>query len=183
MRYFFKKQQPHRSGFMQRHINGKHPGEATANFLPISNLNLSDESCIYSTLLFVEQQAQQLKVLSPCTTFDQPLFLKAFKISRTKDMNIVIRLGGFHLLKSFLGGIEINMEGCGLAETMETIYALNSVVHMLEGKAYARALRCYLLTEASLQQILFNKVIADEKKIADNSLIEINQLPSQHTTS
>ena len=103
MRYIFKKQEPHWSGFMQRHINGEHPGKATLNFFPIINLNPSDESCIYSTLLSVEQQAQQLNVPSPCITFDQPLFIKAFEISKAKDMSIVIRLGGFHLLMSFLG--------------------------------------------------------------------------------
>ena len=129
-------------------------------------------------LFFVEQQAQQLNVPSPCITFDQPLFIKAFEISKAKDMNIIVRLGGFHLLLLFFGGIRIIMECCGLAETMETIYALNSVVHMLEGKAYARALRCHLLIVISLQQILFNKVIADEKKIIDNSLVGINQLHS-----
>ena len=88
-------------------------------------------------------------------------------------MNIVIHLGGFHLLVPFLGGIRTIMEGYGFAETMEPIYAPNSVVHMLEGKAYARAIRCHLI-ETSLLQILCNKLIADGKKITDNSLVEIN---------
>ena len=74
---------------------------------------------------------------------------------------------------SLLGGVGTIMEGCGLAKTMEAIYAPNNIVHMLEGKAYARALRYHLLTETSLQQILFNKVIADEKKITDNSLLGV----------
>ena len=65
MGYFFKKQQPHWSCFMQRHINGEQSGKATVNFLPIINLNPSDESCIYSTLLFVEQQTQQLNIPMP----------------------------------------------------------------------------------------------------------------------
>ena len=90
---------------MQRNINSKHPVKATIKFLPAINLNLSDESCIYSTLLFVEQQAQQLNFLSLSITFDQPLFIKAFKILKAKDTNTVIRLGDFHLLMSFLGGI------------------------------------------------------------------------------
>ena len=158
MGYFLKKQQPHWSGFMQRHINSEHPGKATVNFLPIINLNPSDESCIYSTLLFVEQQAQQRNVPSPCITFDQSLFIEGLEISKAKDMNIVILLGGFHLLMLFLAGTGTLMEGCGLAETMETMYAPNIVVHMLEGKTYARALRCHLI-ETSLQQILFNKVL------------------------
>lgn len=90
---------------MQRNINSKHPVKATIKSLPTINLNLSDESCIYSTLLFVEQQAQQLNFLSLSITFDQPLFIKAFKILKAKDTNTVIRLGDFHLLMSFLGGI------------------------------------------------------------------------------
>ena len=118
-----------------------------------------------STLLFVEQQAQQLSIPNSCITFDQPLFIKAFEISKSKNINIVIHLRGFHLLVSFLGGTGTIMEGCGSSTTRETIYAPNSVVHLLAGKAYARALRCHLLTETSLQQILFNKVIADEEKI------------------
>ena len=77
-------------------------------------------------------------------------------------MNIVISLGGFHLLMSFLGGIGTIMGGSGLAETMETIYAQNSVVHMLDGKAYARALRCHFLIESSLQQIILNKMIYEK---------------------
>ena len=93
-------------------------------------------------------------------------------------MYIAIRLEGFGLLMSLLGGIETIMETCGLAETTETVYAPNIVAHRLESKAYVRALRSYLLTETSLQQILFNKVIADEKKTTDNSLVEINQLYS-----
>ena len=78
---------------MQRNINSKHPVKATIKSLPTINLNLSDESCIYSTLLFVEQQAQQLNFLSLSITFDQPLFIKAFKILKAKDTNTVIRLG------------------------------------------------------------------------------------------
>ena len=53
-----------------------------------------------------------------------------------KDMYIVIRLEGFGLLMLLLGRIETIMETCGLAETMETVYAPNIVAHRLEGKAY-----------------------------------------------
>ena len=82
MGYEFKKQQPNWSGFMQKHLNGDYSGKATVTFLLIINLNSSDESCIYSTLLFVEQQARQLNIPTPCITFDQPLFIKAFEISK-----------------------------------------------------------------------------------------------------
>ena len=62
MGYEFKKQQPSWSGFVQKYLNGDHSGKATVTFLPIINLNPSNESCIYSTLLFVEQQARKLNI-------------------------------------------------------------------------------------------------------------------------
>ena len=69
------------------------------------------------------------------------------------------------------------MEGYGFAETMEMTYAPNLfMIYAL--KAYAQALRCYLLIETLLQQMLFSKVRADKKKITDNSIVEINQLYS-----
>ena len=122
MGYEFKKQQPSWSGFMQKYLNGYHSGKATVTFLPIINLNPSNESCKYSTLVFVEQLAQQLNIPTPCITFDHPLFIKAFEISKAKSMNIVIRLGVFHLLTLFFGGIGTIMGGCGLAGTMETMH-------------------------------------------------------------
>ena len=76
---------------------------------------------------------------------------------------------------SFLGGIGTIMGGSGSTETMETIYAQNSVVHMLDGKAYARALRCHFLIESSLQQIILKKMIYEEDSITQNLLIELQQ--------
>ena len=164
MGHFFKKEQPQWSGFMQRHVTGDHPGKSSFSFLPIINLNLSDESCIFSTLLFVQHQARQLNIPTPCVTFDQPLYIKAFEIVDAKDMKIVLKLGGFHMLMSFLGGIGTVMDGSGLREAMETIYAGHTVNHMLDGKAYARAVRCQFVIAASLHQILLNKLVFDEKK-------------------
>ena len=45
---------------------------ASVKFLPIINLNPSDETCIYSTLLFVIEEAKKLNIPSTCIFFDQP---------------------------------------------------------------------------------------------------------------
>ena len=63
----------------KKYVAGDHPGQSDVNFLPVINLNLSDESCIYSTLLFVTQQAQQLEIETPCVTFDQPTVYKSIR--------------------------------------------------------------------------------------------------------
>ena len=54
---------------------------------------------------------------------------------------------------SFLGCIGHLMEGPGLAELLETVYASNAVVHMLNDKAVTRALRGYFLVENALSNV------------------------------
>ena len=46
------------------------------------------------------------------------------------------------------------MAGSGLQEIMELVYAPNAVVHVLSGKAYARAVRAHLLVDAALNAVL-----------------------------
>ena len=173
MGYFFKKEQPQWSGFMQRNLSGNHPGKANFCFLPIINLNSSDESCIFSTLVFIENQAKILNIPTACVTFDQPLYIKAFEIVEAKKMNIMLRLGGFQMLMSFLGGIGTVMKGSGLQEAMETIYAGNPVNHMMDGKAYARAVRCHLIIDAVLHEILLKKFIYEESEMGEEDLCQL----------
>ena len=51
-------------------------------------------------------------------------------IIKEKDLDIVCRLGGFHMLMSFLGGIEKLMVGSGLEEVFEEIYSEDTVKHI-----------------------------------------------------
>lgn len=88
-------------------------------------------------------------------TFDQPLYIKAIDIVKSSNElhNIVVRLRGFHLLVSYMGSIGY-MSGSGLEEMWETVYAPNTVIHMMPGHAYARALRAHLLSSAAIMSLL-----------------------------
>lgn len=44
------------SGFMQNYQNGQYPGQSSICFLPMSDENLCDLTCIYSTFLFICKQ-------------------------------------------------------------------------------------------------------------------------------
>ncbi len=127
--------------------------------LPIIDLNPSDETCIYSTLIYIQRQAERLNIPTPCITFDQPLWLKAVEIIKAKSMNIVCRLGGFHTMMSFMGSIGSMMKGSGLEEALETVHGPNAVVHMISGKAVSRALRGHFLVEAALVNKLMLAVL------------------------
>ena len=150
------------NGFMQVYHDGRsHPGKRQIFMLPIIDLSSSDESCIYSTLVFIMNQAKAIGIDTPSVTFDQPLWLKAYEISKSKVLNIVIRLGGFHTLMSFLESIGAVMYGAGLSQLLELVYAKNSVKHIISGKAVSRALRGHFLVESALMGLLFEKMVED----------------------
>ena len=116
--------------------------------LPIIDLSPSDESCTYSTLIYIQRQTERLDIPTPCITFDQPLWIRAAEIIKAKLLNIVCRHGGFHTMMSFMGSIGSMMKGSGLEEALETVYGPNAVAHMISGKAISRALRGHFLVEA-----------------------------------
>ena len=67
---------------------------------------------------------------------------------------IVLHLGGFHTEMSFLGCIRHLMDSSGLQEMFESFYAPNAVVHMLSGKAIARAVRAHFIVDAALNALM-----------------------------
>ena len=132
---------------------------ADIRMLPIMDINPNDKSCIYSTLRFLEAQANLLGMPTACVTFDQPLWLKAAEIVLNEKMNVVCRLGAFHTVMNFLGAIGSIMSGSGLAESWQVCYGPVSMTHMLTGKAYAKALRGHLLVESALSSLLLHAVL------------------------
>jgi len=144
---------PNWAGFMQEVTSGfSIQREDSINFLPIIDLNPSDENCIYSTLIFVIDQAKQMNVKTPCITFDQPLWLKATGIIEEAGLDIVCRLGGFHTMMSFLGSMGELMNGSGLVDLFAEVYAELTVTHIMSGKAVSRALRAHFLAESAVDK-------------------------------
>jgi len=148
---------------MQSFHQGSHQGQSSVTFLPMIDMNPSDETCIYSTLKFVMEHARH-NIRTPIITFDQPLYWKAFKIIHTEPAgsalsNVIVRLGGFHAEMSFLGSIGHLMAETGLRELFELIYASNAVDHILSGKAIARAVRAHLLVDAALNALLYSEAL------------------------
>ena len=56
---------------------------------------------------------------------------------------------------SFLGCIGHLMASSGLQELLEMIYASNVVVHMLTGKAIARAVRGHFIIDVAFNALIF----------------------------
>ena len=146
------------SGFMQLVSRREHPGQYSVYFLPMTDLNPSDMSCVYSTLRFVCAEARRRGV-SPVLTYDQPLWWKSQLIVQKEPQgsdlkSVVLRLGGFDIEMSFLGCIGKIMSDSGLQRVLEVVYAPNTVGHTLAGRAMARAFRGHMLVESALNAII-----------------------------
>lgn len=171
----FQSERPFWSGVMQSVNTGDHPGKSSITILPIIDLNPSNLDCVYSTLVYMTNQAEKYQI-APVITFDQPLYWKAYMIIQNEPESstlkkIVLLLGGFHTEMSFLGTIGKLCEGLGLEEILETVYAPNSVPHILSGKAYSRAIRGYFMVDLALNRILMEELVP-----RNSSQIQWNQI-------
>jgi len=140
--------------------------------LPIIALNPNDMTCILSTLTFLEKQAKRLNMETACVTFDQPLYIKAVEIAQSSKLQVVCRLGGFHLLMNFLGAIGDIMVGAGLSEALETCYGPVTVTHMMTGKAYSKAMRGHFLVESALMVLLMEKLFENNIDLAGVATVD-----------
>ena len=119
---------PNWNGFMDQFTSEKtNAPKSTITVLPLIHFNPSDESCIYSTLLHITYQVKYLFIEIPFVTFEQHLWIKASELVKTKYLCIVLCLGGFHSLMSFVGSTGISMEGSRLKKGFETVYGKNTV--------------------------------------------------------
>ena len=180
--HVFQKQCPNWSGYMSLKTNGTLKEKSYVTMLPIINLPATDMTSLYSLIVFVTKMSEKFNTPAPTITFDQPLYVKAYEIVATKKLNIFVRLGGFHQLMSFLGSIGCLMEGSGLREGLETVYAPLTVGHMFTGKAYARSIRGHFLSCAALLSIICEEFYVDlsEKEQKQLSSIFESSNPEQH---
>ena len=129
------------SGFIENISSGcSHPEKFSITMPPFIDMNPGDESCIYSTLLYIKDLANQMNIETPSIIFNQSLRVKAADIVLTKNLATVAQLGGFHWLMSFLGIVGTCMEGSGLSHFFKNVYGKNTGNHIMTGKVISRAL-------------------------------------------
>ena len=117
--------------------------------------------------MFVQRQAEQLNIVTPLVTFDQPLYIKAVAIVKSATLNVIVRFGGFHTLMSVLGSIGCLMGDSGLEDIFELNYSPQTVGHILSGKAVSRAIRAYFLLEAALMIKLGQFIVPSSYKVLE----------------
>lgn len=156
------------NGFMEQVTNGLDFNRSRIVFLPFIHAPPTDYDTVLTSLLEASARTKAHGQNTCFVTYDQPLYIKARDIvencQHTDLRNVVVRLGGFHLLMSFMGTIGAVMAGSGIRELLTTIYAENSVEKVLNGHAYSRAVRAHLLTNLALTNLIFDEIQFTEKE-------------------
>ena len=133
-------------------------------FLPIIEGDPNDYSTIYTTLMECLRRSQSPAVI----TFDLPIWLKATQIVLQSELPIITRLGGFHLLKSFLGSIGTIMADSGLQELIQLVYPGSCTAeHILSGGAYAKSIRFHLLASAGIAKFILRDIVFSEQEFRE----------------
>lgn len=142
-------------------------------YLPFINAPPNDYDIVYTALLSAVEKCKAVGQKACIVTFDLPLYMKAHDIVHNAEptsyvKDVVVRLGGFHLLMSFLGSIGYVMAASGLEDVFKVIYAANSVEKIMSGHVYSRAVRAHMLSHLSLA-----KKIMDSVEFTDHERDEI----------
>lgn len=159
------------NGFMEK-MTYNQPFQKTRNLCaPFLNAPPGNPVTIYSVLIDSVQRRGHKQRCS-FVTFDQALYCKATEIVATCNSDsplssVIVRLGGFHLLMSYMGAIGYIMDGSGLQDGLSTIYARQSTEKMLTGHAYSRAVRGHILVHPALTRtVLSTMTITDDENQA-----------------
>lgn len=149
-------------GFMEVFTNDITYSRSLIHCLPFINEPPSKLTTLNTSLHHSVAETQKLNQKTCFVTFDQPLYFKARSIvaqsAHTDLKNVIVRLGGFHLLMSYLGAIGYIMSGSGLEELWSVACASESVKKMLDGHAFSRAVRAHILSFTSLGIIICESI-------------------------
>lgn len=133
--------------------------------LPFVHNPPTDYDTIFTVLSYTQKKCIEFKQKKIVVSFDQSLYIKAREIiakySNTSELDrVIVRLGGFHLIMSFMGAIGYIMNGSGIKSILSLIYAPNSTDNILDGHFYNRAIRAYILLNTALANHLLKNMLA-----------------------
>ena len=125
--------------------------------LPFIDLKSEDYSALCTTLMDCIAKGKE-KGMTAIVYFDQPLWFKAMVIKKSLDLPVVVMLGDFHKVLSYLAAIGYIMRGSGLEVLLEKEFSATVVKDILNGKSYRRGIRAHNLAATALKLKLLRQV-------------------------
>lgn len=133
--------------------------ETSAVYLPLIDMPPSDPDTIMTSLHEARRLTKERGQKNTLFTCDQQLYKVAIDIqwAYPKDFSdVIVRLGGMHMLMSFVGAVGALMQGSGLNEILESTFG--GVTKMLSGKKFPQNVRAMrLVVEELLRGLMENE--------------------------
>ena len=143
-------------------VRNKHvAAKDSVGYLPTLNAPATDMSTVYQVLTKSLQIKETLRLQSIVVVFDQALYAKATEIKwkHSAQFNaIVLRMGVFHTICTFLAVIGKRFQDAGLRDVCveSGVIADGSAAGVLEGRSYNRAIRFHKIMFEALNRLAWN---------------------------
>ena len=145
----------------------------TIGYLPIINLPAHENDTLWTVMMRALQISHAKNPgQSTVLTFDEQLYCKAKELQWKNPeicKQLVLRLGGFHILLNYLKVIGKHFKDSGLEHVWveSSVYGENTANNIMGGKSYNRTVRAHKLTYDALWRILWPEFL---KWAADNEI-------------
>ena len=155
--------------------------KTNAIYLPLIDMTPSDPdtmmTALHEAMKLTKARGQERLVF----TSDQQLYRVALEVSwvyQKRFSDVVIRLGGMHMLMSFVGAVGSLMEGSGLSKVLKATFA--GVEKMLSGKKFPQNVRAMRLV---VEELLRNTLDAGNMESMDSLLLHLDEVAEKSKTS
>ena len=123
-----------------------------AVYLPLIGMPPSDPDTILKALHKAKRLIKEIGQKNTIFTSDQQLYKVAVEM-KWAHPDVILHLGGMHVLMGFVGAVGTLMQGLGLSEVLESTFA--GVAKMLSGTKFPQKVRAMrLVVEELLRGIM-----------------------------
>jgi hypothetical protein len=149
--------------------------QSTVDYMAPVNSSITENSTVQHVLHVSQSATRSVKQPYTIVTFDLAVAKKAYAQvwhHSLRYQDVIVRLGVFHTICSYLGALGKLLRGSGFADIVieSGVCASGSIERVLTGKHYNRAMRVHKLTLEALERLLFD---AFRKETDAQALIEV----------
>ena len=136
-------------------VHQQTPVRTNIGYCPMINGSPTDFSTVYTVMKSLQKMMKSLGQKESVITFDLAIYIKAKEIQwRNPDEfdDMVVRMGGFHIILNFLALLGKKFENSGLEDLLieSGVYGSATISSAMKGKAYNRGIRAHKLTMEAL---------------------------------
>ena len=157
------------------------PRLTTIDYYPVIPYPITDYSTVVETLRYAKEAGEEVGQDYHFVTYDLGVCLKAFPLiwnHPVKYEKHIVLIGTFHIVCAYLKMLAKKMKGSGFSDILieSGLMTSGSMVSVLSGKGYSRAMNCHKSLLEGLERLLMLKFFTLED---DNMELMIEKAKQQ----